>query len=239
MTGSEIKKEMISAREEYIGIIKAELLGPGSEFSLPDVEHELISSTPTSRYSVGILFPQGNEVSQDNDETVPIEETGAEQTEIPGEATRADDPVVTKKQRTYEKDDTADENLDEEIGMSTQYMPSSMGITFLVKGNCDQVRGRVTFATYRNAKVPDCAIPYFPDDPENYTVPPELAHLIAFDKERGVLRLVASITAKEVRSIFERDTIPEAEFQILQKIAYRFVDYCSMGYVRVPHEVPE
>lgn len=239
MTSSEIRKEMISAREEYIDIIRAELLGPGSEFSLPDAEHELISSTPTSRYSVGILFPQGNEISQDNDETVPIEETGAEQTEIPGEATRVDDPVAAKKQRTYEKDDTADENLDEEIGMSTQYMPSSMGITFLLKGNCDQVRGRVTFATYRNAKVPDCAIPYFPDDPENYTVPPELAHLIAFDKERGVLRLIASITAKEVRSIFERDTIPESEFQILQKIAYRFVDYCSMGYVRVPHEVPE
>lgn len=239
MTGNEIRKEMISAREEYIGIIRAELLGPGSEFSLPDAEHELISSTPTSRYSVGILFPQGNEVSQDNDETVSIEETGAERTETPGEATRADDPVAIKKQRTYEKDDTADENLDEEIGMSTQYMPSSMGITFLVKGNCNQVRGKLTFATYRNAKVPDCTIPYFPDDPENYTVPPELAHLITFDKECGVLRLVASITAKEVRSIFERDTIPEAEFQILQKIAYRFVDYCGMGYVRVPHEVPE
>ncbi|MGM9649491.1 MAG: helicase-related protein [Butyricicoccaceae bacterium] len=239
MTDSEIKKEMISAREEYIGIIRAELLGPGSEFSLPDAEHELISSTPTSRYSVGILFPQGNEVSQDNDETVSIEETGAERTEISGEATRADDPVVIKKQRTYEKDDTADENLDEEIGMSTQYMPSSMGITFLVKGNCKQVRGKLTFATYRNAEVPDCTIPYFPDDPENYTVPPELAHLITFDKEYGVLRLVASITAKEVRSIFERDTMPEAEFQILRKIAYRFVDYCGMGYVRVPHEIPE
>lgn len=239
MTGSEIRKEMISAREEYIGIIRAELLGPGSEFSLPDAEHELISSTPTSRYSVGILFPQGNEVSQDNDETVPIVELGTEQVEIPGQDSRVDDPVAEKKQRTYEKDDTADENLDEEIGMSTQYMPSSMGITFLVKGNCDQVRGKLTFATYRNAKVPDCAIPYFPDDPENYAVPPELAHLIAFDKERGVLRLVSSITAKEVRSIFERDTIPEAEFQILQKIAYRFADYCSMGYVRVPHEVPE
>ena len=239
MTGSEIRKEMISAREEYIGIIRAELLGPGSEFSLPDADHELISSTPTSRYSVGILFPQGNEVSQDNDETVSIEEIGAERIDIPGEATRADDPVAIKKQRTYEKDDTADENLDEEIGMSTQYMPSSMGITFLVKGNCNQVHGKLTFATYRNAKVPDCTIPYFPDDPENYTVPPELAHLITFDKECGVLRLVASITAKEVRSIFERDTIPEAEFQILQKIAYRFVDYCGMGYVRVPHEVSE
>lgn len=57
MTGSEIRQTMISAREEYIGIIKDELLGPGSEFSLPDREHELISSTPTSRYSVGILVP--------------------------------------------------------------------------------------------------------------------------------------------------------------------------------------
>ena len=47
MTGSEIRQTMISAREEYIGIIKDELLGPGSEFSLPDREHELISSTPT------------------------------------------------------------------------------------------------------------------------------------------------------------------------------------------------
>lgn len=74
MTDNEIKRSMISAREEYINIIKSELLGPGSEFSLPDAEHELISSTPTSRYSVGILFPQGNEVNQDNDETVELEE---------------------------------------------------------------------------------------------------------------------------------------------------------------------
>ena len=48
MTDSTIRQSMISAREEYIGIIRDELLGPGSEFSLPDKEHELISSTPTS-----------------------------------------------------------------------------------------------------------------------------------------------------------------------------------------------
>ena len=28
-------------------------------------------------------------------------------------------------------------------------------------------------------------------------------------------------------------------YSILQKIAYRFVDYCAMGYVRVPHEISE
>lgn len=239
MTGSEIRKDMISAREEYIDIIKAELMGPGSEFSLPDAEHELISSSPTSRYSVGILFPQGNAINQDNDETVPTEETGFESADTSDDVSRVNDPVVTKKQRTYEVDETADENLDEEIGMSTQYMPSSMGITFLVKGNADLIRGSLSFATYRNAKVPDCAIPYLPDDPDNYAVPSELAHVIVYDKESRVLRLTASLTAKEVRSIFERDTIPESEAQILQKIAYRFVDYCSMGYVRIPHKIPE
>ena len=239
MTGSEIRKDMISAREEYIDIIKAELMGPGSEFSLPDAEHELISSSPTSRYSVGILFPQGNAINQDNDETVPTEETGLESADTSEDVSRVNDPVATKKQRTYEVDETADENLDEEIGMSTQYMPSSMGITFLVNGNADLIRGSLSFATYRNAKVPDCAIPYLPDDPDNYAVPSELAHVIVYDKESRVLRLTASLTAKEVRSIFERDTIPESEAQILQKIAYRFVDYCSMGYVRIPHKIPE
>lgn len=239
MTGSEIRKDMISAREEYIDIIKAELMGPGSEFSLPDAEHELISSSPTSRYSVGILFPQGNAINQDNDETVPTEETGLESADTSEDVSRVNDPVATKKQRTYEVDETADENLDEEIGMSTQYMPSSMGITFLVKGNADLIRGSLSFATYRNAKVPDCAIPYLPDDPDNYAVPSELAHVIVYDKESRGLRLTASLTAKEVRSIFERDTIPESEAQILQKIAYRFVDYCSMGYVRIPHKIPE
>lgn len=70
MTDNEIKKAMILAREQYIGMIKTELLGPGSEFSIPDAEHELISVSPTSRYYVGVLFPQGVAVEQDNDETM-------------------------------------------------------------------------------------------------------------------------------------------------------------------------
>ena len=241
MTDNEIKRSMISAREEYINIIKSELLGPGSEFSLPDAEHELISSTPTSRYSVGILFPQGNEVNQDNDETVELEEAdnSAEITDSASAEEPIADPVQQKKQSTYAFDETADENLDEEIGMATQYMPSSMGITFIASGNTNIVRGSLTFATYRNAKIPDCMIPYWPDDPNTYTVPPELAHIVAYDKEVHALRLISSVTAKEARSIFERDTIPENEFNILKKIIYRFVDYCAMGYVRVPHEISE
>ena len=53
-----MKAKMIETRKEYIGLIKKELLGPGSEISIPDKEHELISSSPKSRYSIGILYPR-------------------------------------------------------------------------------------------------------------------------------------------------------------------------------------
>ena len=241
MNESEIRKQLIDAREEYIKIIKSELLGPGSEFSLPDIEHELISSTPTSRYSVGILFPQGNQMNQDNDETVPLPEAegSTDKEESDAEAEIQTKPVQESRKHVSEFDETADENLDEEIGMSMQYMPSSMGITFLIKGNADIIKGKVTFATYRKALITDCAIPYTPADPEHYAVPPELAHKMSFDKNTGTMKLLTQIKAKEVRDIFEKDTIPENEYQILKQIAYRFVDYCNAGYVRVPHEISE
>ncbi|MEY8428344.1 helicase-related protein [Lachnospiraceae bacterium 46-15] len=241
MNESEIRKQLIDAREEYIKIIKSELLGPGSEFSLPDIEHELISSTPTSRYSVGILFPQGNQMNQDNDETVPLPEAdgSTDKEESDADAEVQTEPVQESRKHVSEFDETADENLDEEIGMSMQYMPSSMGITFLIKGNADIIKGKVTFATYRKALITDCAIPYTPADPENYAVPSELAHKMSFDKNTGTMKLLTQIKAKEVRDIFEKDTIPENEYQILKQIAYRFVDYCNAGYVRVPHEISE
>lgn len=241
MNESEIRKQLIDAREEYIKIIKSELLGPGSEFSLPDIEHELISSTPTSRYSVGILFPQGNQMNQDNDETVPLPEAdgSTDKEESDAEAEIQTEPVQESRKHVSEFDETADENLDEEIGMSMQYMPSSMGITFLIKGNADIIKGKVTFATYRKALITDCAIPYTPADPEHYAVPSELAHKMAFDKNTGTIKLLTQIKAKEVGDIFEKDTIPENEYQILKQIAYRFVDYCNAGYVRVPHEISE
>ena len=241
MTGSEIQSAMISARDEYIKIIRHELLGPGSEFSTPDIEHEIISATPTSRYSVGILYPQGNTVNQDNDETVSLEQT---ETEEEREGIDFSEPDVimqhpAEKVHVYSTDQTADENLDEEIGMATQYMPSSMGITFLVKGDCSVIHGSVRFATYRNALIKDCVIPYIPKNPEIYSVPIALAQFVEFDSKNLLLRLKMKIKLKDVHRIFEADTIPEDEALQLKQIMYRFVDYCNAGYVREPHDVPD
>lgn len=239
MNTDEIRQQMIAAREEYINLIKSELLGPGSEFAVPDAEHELISSSPISRYSIGILYPQGNRVNQDSDETMQISESkeisdGENTKENQNDDVEIEMPVKSSV-RHLEFDETANENLDEEINLSAQYMPSSMGITFLVRGSADTVRGSVSFATYRNAKVTDCVIPFTPDDPESYSVPTELSHKMVYDKELGVIRLVSAISAKEIRDILEKDTMPEAEFLAIRQIAYRFADFCRNGYVRIPH----
>lgn len=238
MNTSAIRKQMISARDEYISLIKSELLGPGSEFAIPNAKHELISSSPTSRYSVGILYPQGNHINHDNDETASKNE-GKE--EPSGEGLEDNIFEETEQRASAERvhsyifDETADENLDEEIGLSAQYLPSSMGMTFLLRGNIDIVNGSVSFAKYRNAKVPDCIIPFTPDNPGNYSIPSELSHKMVYDKELGVIRLISAITAKEIREIIERDTIPVDEFLSIKRIAYRFVDFCRNGYVRTPH----
>jgi len=240
MTTNETRAQLIDARDEYIKLIKSELLGPGSEFSIPSIEHELISSSPMSRYSVGILYPQENQLNQDNDETVLITEVeeSISEDEDAVEETELSESVLTqsKENRNYEFDETADENLDEEIELSAQYMPSSMGITFIVKGTTDIVRGKLSFATYRNAKITDCVVPYIPPNgADDYIVPSEFSHIMTFDKKKKAFCLLRSVQKKEIKNIIERDTISEMDHDILKQPAYRLAELCHSAYVREPH----
>ncbi len=239
MSGISIKAQMLKAREEYINLIKAELLGPGSEFSIPDVEHELISSQPTSRYTVGILYPQHFYMNQDNEETVEMIENNGDEEEQ-GEDILNDVAVsdMPYKDKSLTFDETANENLDEEVGMASQYRQSSMGMTFIVKGPAEKVNCSLEFATYRKALVSDCIIPYRNADKEHYKLPPELFHKMEYDSAIGAIRLKCQLNYKEIKKIFEQDTIPENEAQELKQIAYRFIDLMKNGYVRVPHEFP-
>ncbi len=246
MNNSEIREQLIKARNEYIELIKSELMGPGSELSIPDCKHELLSSSPTSRYSVGILFPQGNEIAHDNDETVSDDE---ESEIVPNETEDDGDSTQTplKDNHNSELDEIADENLDdsasgnldEEIEMATQYKPSSMGITFFAEGNPDVIHCQISFATYKESKVSDCVLPYTFDNSDSYVVPSELSHIIQYDNEKKLFRLLSRTSANDLRLIFEKDTIPAKDFQMLKNVAYRLNAYFSSGYVRVPHELDD
>ena len=83
-----------------------------------------------------------------------------------------------------------------------------------------------------------CIIPYAYGS-ESYTVPSELAHLVEYDKDIKALRLKTAVKKKDVSAIFEKDTIPEGQFENLKKIMYHFVDFCTNGYVREPHIISD
>lgn len=225
-------REFLSARDEYITRVKEELLGPGSEISIPDSEHELITNSPDVRYSIGILFPKNNKLNADSNDSSRVEEESGELPEDPSdedEGTEGDgkekpDPVAPAEE----------ENLDEEISLAAQNMPSSLGFTFLVSSDPQLLKCEVIFATYRRATMPDCRIPFSPDCPEKYAVPPQLSSYVVYDNEEKCLKLRTGLNRKTVRGLHEQDFLDGDEYGIFPAM-YKLCDQLKGGYVRVPH----
>lgn len=234
MTDKEIREDLLRTRDQYIDMIRAEIIGPGSEFDLPDRDHELISSNPVSRYSAGILFPQGNKNKQDNDETVEIDnEDDSYKIEIMNEKEK--DSIWDKKsKRKLVSSDFGEENLDEEIEMASQFKQSSMGLTFMVSEDTNEINIEISFALYQKVLISQCLVPYVADNPEKYRVPDVLSSIIKYNSEYRAISLLRKITYKEIREIKERDVLPEDEAYDLERILYKLASYCNNGYIRKP-----
>lgn len=123
-------QEFVDAREQLLKGLKDELIGPGSEDTGNDPEYELISESPSVRYTVGILFPQKHQFDVENQ----IDDTGG--TEI----------------------DKADGNevLDSPINTANQYYPSALGVSFFTKTETPRLNVMVSYAKYRKVELEDC-----------------------------------------------------------------------------------
>lgn len=241
------KSEMIKARDEFIALVKAELLGPGSEVSVPDAEHELITTVPEKRYSIGILFPKENKMQADGndvDRAVPEDEKkDAEQAETvafdASDYIGKDVTVMEKDKKTEDETDDdpdSEDNLDEEVSLAAQNMPSSFGITFFVRGNTDRVRISLKYGIYRDARMEDCRIPFTPSKPGDWSVPEEFDCYVKYDREEKTLRLTGGINRKAVRQLRERDLLDTDEDQLIDHL-YKLADQLQSGYVREPREL--
>ena len=234
------KTEYIAVRDKYLSLIKSELLGPGSEISFPDMEHELISTSPDRRYSIGVLYTKYNKFKMDNNDTARVE-ADANIDEDFEEDRDGNGLNLEEQHRNDYIDEIAEEgndeeNLDEEVGLASQNMPSSMGFTFLVSNNIVTLNCNVEFATYRKAKVEDCRIPYKAIKAEDYTVPNVVEDIVYYDKSEGCIKLVRSISAKEIRDIKEKDILTGDDFEIISCL-YKLYNQSRKGYVRQPHSL--
>lgn len=233
--------KMLRTREEYVDLIRRELLGPGSEISVPDDEHELISSLPHERYSLGILFPRGTKMKADN-EDMQQSDTAVESDEEDREDIVSDSAFARTEHNVMdtgedEIPDTAeDDTLDEEISLSAQNMPSSAGITFLAQGDTKHITCEIRFGTYHRALPKECIFPFKTEHPDRVQVPASLRQYVRYDSEAQCFRVISSeLTGKRVRASRDNDRSSEDEQRDVYGAMYALCDQLRNGFVRDPH----
>jgi len=237
MTTKEVLGQVYVARNLLIEEVRKELLGPGSEYSIPDDAHEIITDLPEVRYSVGILFPKDDKYMADNDDTARPSEncTGENDIDEENDTMTTDDTEEIPKNRQETVNAPEEESLDEEISLSSQNKPSSMGFTFFLKGDCNRIFANVQFGIYRKAETGDCAVPFNFDD-DNYVLPRQFQQYVKIDKENSLLKLIQPMQKKHVYEAFNADE-SLIECESLKEPLSILCNQSKNGFVRIPHNV--
>lgn len=233
-----IKEEFEEARENIYEEVKKELLGPGSEDIGGDIEHELITDDPISRYSLGILFPREEINKQDIDSTLDIE-TNEDLRE------EQDDFLDNDENKEFDKNTVNNTNLrynnedceiDDKISMANELKPSSMGITFFAKGEVNEIAIRIKAAKYRKSILKDCCVKY---EGEDYFKDNELSNYIYRDEE--YLKLKEPLDYKTIKMYLNEEN-KSSEYKHFISVVYTLSRQCKEnnkkqrkeGFVREP-----
>lgn len=240
------KKELLKTRDDFIELIKKELLGPGSEVSIPDEEHELITTPPETRYSVGILFPRNNKMNADNNDTdrmedsSEVESTGEDDIENK-DSENSDHKIQSLSNQSEENqsligdDPDSEDGMDEEVSLAMQNMPSSFGITFLVNGKTDRINLSLKYGTYRRATLKECKIPFEPANQEKWKVPEVIESYIGYNSKEKCLIMNNDFNRKRVTEIKNQDILGSDEDHLIDNM-YKLANQMRNGYVREPYE---
>lgn len=232
-----IQEEFKEAREKIYEEVKKELLGPGSEDIGGDIEHELITDDPISRYSLGILFPREDISKQDTDSTLDIETNEDSREEQNG--------FYEGEEKDFIKNTINDFNvkcnnevcdIDDKISMANELKPSSMGITFFAKGEVKELAMRIKAAKYRKSILKDCCIKY---EGEDYFKDNELSNYIYRDEE--YLKLKEPLDYKTIKMHLNEEN-NSSEYKHFISVVYALSRQCKEnnkrqrkeGFVREP-----
>lgn len=186
--------DCIEMRKKIYESVKMELLGPGSEDIGSNIEHELITDAPITRYSTGILFPQKSEMGQDIDSLVDKENS-----ENRYEENIDKDNIQDKITDTIYKNEE-DGQIQEKINLANERKPSAMAFTFFTKGQHNQIKIRITGAKYRKSTYKDACIRCIGKD---YIEECKLNEYIY--RTDDCLRLKQDLPIKKLKNIKDKD----------------------------------
>ena len=153
--------------------IQKNLIGPGSDVFVSNVEEEIISDYPLSRYFSGILFPE-KEIAQSEDSVGLNADVNSKAETTDGE----DETLIFEDLESEINDDTnnkkqATEN-EPEYSEANQYFPTNFGLTFCVPKNAQNIDVTFSYAKYKQIKsieakieVDENSYKSFVDNPRN------------------------------------------------------------------------
>jgi len=227
-------EELKKARNELVNEVRKELLGPGSEFNIPDAENELITDMPEIRYSIGVLFPQDEQYKADSDDSSKVEEgiKTDDNLDLDIQETEPDTANGGTKEFKQAACNAEENSLDEQIALSSQNLPSSMGFTYFIKGQSNPVKCDVSFGMYRKPKVDECMVPFFPEY-DNYHLPIQVEQYIEYDEKQSVLKMKIPMKRVDVFRIFNTDQIED--LYLRDRMFLLCNQFSSTGYKRIPY----
>lgn len=233
-------------REQYLGLVRRELLGPGAEPSLLDAEvdvaHERLAANPNRLYLLGILYPQdarkntdapGKNGSSEDAENYMVDDVDAEQdlTDVSEDALLE----ATTASENSGSDEEADDELDEAFSMAAQFLPASMGLLCLTDGSPEGAQVNISFGTYRRAKEErgEFWVPY--QEPTGFDIPGEYESFLRYDKTKERLYLVQEFSKGLNRDFRSQHKNPEPELREFMWKVSRLATFSREGRVRTPN----
>jgi hypothetical protein len=144
----------VSVRKEVIEFLRAELVGPRPGLPFVQLNGEEVlppDDPPKLRYSAGILFPSGQDISiqEDDEDSEPAQEDSDEDNLLKVKESRV---TGDTDHRLDERGEGQSEN-DHEVTRANEFLPCALGLTCLVR-----LTGKITIMVnagqYEEAKIP-------------------------------------------------------------------------------------
>ena len=210
--------------------IQKNLIGPGSDTFTSNIDEEIISNYPLSRYFSGILFPERKiDIKEDTIGSDDNINSNAETLD----GNDNDKELEDKEFNEIDEDDEKEykngkpEDLTKEYSEANQYFPTNFGLSFCVPNNTKSVNIAFSFAKYKQLKSIEAKIEIEEKDYKAFIENPynPIKNLLAY--ENGVMFFNKETYPKSGLSVYNlssRFRQQEQQEELLYSSVYQKVE---------------
>ncbi len=201
--------------------IKKNLIGPGSDVFISDIETEIISDYPLSRYYSGILFPE-----RDMDVSIGEKETNDANAEIEDDDLESETPETENTNEDSNEDIDKSKNVEpeKEYSEANQYFPTNFGLTFCVPKDAKTLTVTFNYAKYIQIKPTEGTIEISEEDFKKFSENPYNSVSKYFKYENGLMSLNkeefdrGGLSVRNYRGKFKEN---EQQTELINSVAYK------------------